>query len=141
MKVDFKTISDTQSFILIKGSDLNESERNSEGWSIDFDISIPGPSKTKFNKSNLNINCKIHTLRGKMPADVTGRVRNLPAKDDFVGVEIWGSVDINLDDDDLIPRLQASQVSIKMNKKKVKLNLDTKFNWAMEGRLQFTKSV
>jgi hypothetical protein len=88
MKVDFKTISDTQSFILIKGSDLNEAERNTESWSIDFDISIPRPSKTKFKKTKLDINCKIHTLRGKMPADVTGRVRNLPAKDDFVGVEV-----------------------------------------------------
>ena len=73
-----------------------------------------------------------------MPPDVTGRTRQLDAEDEWIGIEVSGSVDLDLTDSNSLTRLNSLSIAIKMgDQKKIKLSQKVEFDWAMEGRLLF----
>ena len=140
MKVKFKTVSDTNCLFMIKGRDLNQSQKNLTEWKIDFDASIAGPRRTIIKKKGTQIEIAFFPLVGKMPKDVTGKVRVLPAEDEWVGVSISGTSDLILENLELLEDVDAYPIYLKIGKERFKLSGDTPFDWAMEGRLAFTLS-
>jgi hypothetical protein len=139
MKFYFKTFSDTKSLFIIRGKDLLPEQKDLRKWKIDIDFSIPGPRKSKLKKKSLILEFKVHPFIGKTPPDVTGRVREFDAEEEWVGVEVFGVVDLELNEISDINRVDAGEISIKMdNGIKAKLSQSSTFNWAIEGRLDFT---
>ena len=138
MKVNFKTDSDTNSLFMIRGKDLSPEQKDTSKWKIDLEFCIPGPNKTVIKKSNLDLIFSPHYLSGSMPPDVTGRTRQLDAEDEWIGIEVSGSVDLDLTDSNSLTRLNSLSIAIKMgDQKKIKLSQKVEFDWAMEGRLLF----
>jgi hypothetical protein len=57
-----------------------------------------------------------------------------------VGVEVFGVVDLELNEPSDIDRVDAGEISIKMDDGlKAKLSQNSTFNWAIEGRLDFER--
>lgn len=138
MRFSFKTFSDTNSLFIIRGKDLMPEQKDLSKWKIDIDFIIPGPRKIKIKKNLLTLEFKVHPFIGKTPPDVTGRVREFDPEEEWVGFEVFGVVDLALDEPSDINRVNAGDIFVKINDEpKVKLSQNSNFNWAIEGRLDF----